>query len=152
MRTRILIATILIGSLLGCGQTHQNTNKLSTSEKSDTNSTKIDDSVRISSPTESPLVLETPTTSSITVAEAAQLTSSQVKELLLVAAQKILGRDFRIFVPTYIPQGFQVDRVGTDPSRGRGGPPSCVIIYQNFNSGVCFSVTGSSGGNPPTPP
>jgi hypothetical protein len=93
------------------------------------------------------------TRSSVTVAEAAQLTPNQVQVLVAISHQYNLDRPFRIIVPTYIPDGFKVDDdiSTTRDETGRwGGTPNAIdsytLGYHNPDNSSGFSISASSGG------
>jgi len=149
MQVRVLIVSVLASFLLSCGQANQEQTGSSTSTSSKSNSTGVGNLDIIPSPIKLPEPSVTPIESRITVAEAAQLTSSQVQELVLLvqeAKQKQSGREFRVIAPTYIPSGFQVDSIEMDARVEKIGRPSYSINYRNSSNEVCFSVDGSSGG------
>jgi hypothetical protein len=144
MAVKILIVISLVGTLLGCGQANQNTDRQLVVP--DTTGAEQSNAATVESNTPQPT--KTPTESGVTVAEISQLTTAQVQELMSLAEQseqKQPGRKFRIIVPTYIPSGFQVDSLETDAKVGVG-PPSYTIKYRDPNSGADFSIDGSSGG------
>jgi len=151
VKGKVLVAGVLGSFLLSCGQANQETTKPSTSTSSAADSTRISNSNSIPSPFKSLQPIETPTESSVTIAEAAQLVPNQIQKLMAIATQKQLDRSFRIVVPTYIPPGFQAGDIETfiDKS-GRYGSPNTIssymLVYQNPSSGACFSIQGDSGG------
>jgi hypothetical protein len=73
--------------------------------------------------------------------QTAGLTSTQQANL------KSLG--IKIVVPRYIPQGFQVTKISTEPCRSAGvcrvGQPSYKITYRSPKK-ACFDVEGTGGG------
>ena len=76
------------------------------------------------------------------VATLAKLTASQVEKLIFLDKNNSMGIEFKVIVPTYIPPGFQMDRLTIEDSRVHG--PSYQIIYRNANN-FCFSIKGASG-------
>jgi hypothetical protein len=63
------------------------------------------------------------------------------------ATLKSLG--IKVVIPRYIPQGFQVAKIKTEPCRSkdacRVGQPSYTITYRSPQK-VCFDIEGTSGG------
>ena len=149
MQVRVLIASVLASFLLSCGQANQEPTGSSTVTFSGASSTGVGNSNVIPSPTGLAEPSVSPVELGVAVAEAAQLTSSQVQELMVLvqeAKQKQPDREFRVTAPTYIPPGFQVDSIETDARVEKIGRPSYRINYRNPSNEVCFSVGGTSGG------
>ena len=146
MQARVLITAILVSFLLSCGQADQEPTGSSTSSGS--SSTGVGNSDIIPSPIKSPEP-SMPLESGTTIAETAQLAPNQVQDLMSFAQQTEQiqpGRKFRIIVPTYIPSGFQVEKVNLKVDDSLRAWSSYGISYKNSNSGECFSIGGSSGG------
>jgi hypothetical protein len=78
------------------------------------------------------------------VAQASQLEPDQVEALLEVDKNNPRSFEFKIVVPTYIPDGFQL--VSLDLDNGQGvGDPSYELLYRH-RDGRCFSLKAISGG------
>ncbi|WP_017721568.1 hypothetical protein [Kamptonema formosum] len=90
-----------------------------------------------------PTVIKTKPPSSQSVANAAQLTSEQVEQLIALDKNNAQGIDVKIIVPTYIPAGFQAYRVEAED--GHFGP-NYSVTYRNYSNNTCFTMTGASGG------
>lgn len=77
------------------------------------------------------------------VAEAALLTNEQVELLVFRDKNNFKNIEFKVLVPTYVPQGFDVFWIGSSDNEKFG--PTVNIIYKNSNN-ACFSVSSISGG------
>jgi len=150
VRAKVIITSVLVSFLLSCGQANQEPTGSSTSTSSDSNSTRAGNSDITPSPIKSLEPSVSPIESGITIAEAAHLAPSQVQELMSFAQkteQLQRGRKFKIIVPTYIPSGFQVNKIDLKVDDSPRAWSSYTISYKNPNSGECFSIDGSSGGS-----
>lgn len=78
-------------------------------------------------------------------AEAALLTPDQVKQLVVMDNNNFKGIEFKVIVPTYIPAGFQIEKIETADRAGKIGDPHYQITYRNSRN-ACFSIYASSGG------
>jgi hypothetical protein len=78
------------------------------------------------------------------VAQASQLEPDQVEALLEVDKNNPKSFEFKIVVPTYIPDGFQLVSLDLDNARGIGDP-SYELLYEH-RDGRCFSLRATSGG------
>ncbi|HLO86186.1 MAG TPA: hypothetical protein VK203_14415 [Nostocaceae cyanobacterium] len=78
----------------------------------------------------------------LSVAKAAKLTPDQVEQLVSLDKNNEAGIDFKVIVPTHVPNGFQISNFEV-----RNTPDETIyrIVYRN-SSDFCFSIEGNSGG------
>lgn len=146
MRLKVLITSLLIGLLVGCRETKQNTTVQSIPEQRQISKFEVTEPTV---PPNQALASDTtgdPIQSQKSVGEAAKLTPAQVEELLSVEKLKSYERlrskkevKAKFVVPTYIPHGFQVDILRTRYNQNLGG--RYQIIYRN-SSNSCFGIEG----------
>ncbi|PSR17814.1 hypothetical protein C8255_10680 [filamentous cyanobacterium CCP3] len=95
------------------------------------------------------------------VAEAALLSSQQVKELVALDSfsrqeydwqtfspeyiDQANGNPYGIVLPTYVPPGFEITKFSVEPLNNPNGPGFYSLEYSN-SSGQCFSVHAGTGG------
>jgi hypothetical protein len=73
---------------------------------------------------------------------------SQVAGLTGTQQENLKSLGIKVVVPRYIPSGFRVVKVKTEPCRSgacRAGQPGYTITYQSSKK-ACFDVEGTSGG------
>lgn len=142
MRTTTLIMGLLIGPLLGCNSTNQEAKITPTPEVS-------------KSPKSSPLPQATqPTESQVrqkqSIAQAAKLTPEQVEQLESLKQNNPQAATFKFVVPTYIPDGFQVELLEAEVLEAdaidQNGAFVYNLVYRNPQN-VCFSIHSSSSNN-----
>ncbi|HLO47334.1 MAG TPA: hypothetical protein VK203_14400 [Nostocaceae cyanobacterium] len=145
MRFKTLTIGLITGIMVGCSVTNQNPtiNKIGSGEVGEPT---VIETKRTAEGTDSPAQ------SKLSVAEAAKLTPEQVKQLVTKEQNNSKLLDFKIIVPTYIPNGFQVDEFEVKDVTYQGGigEPDYTgheyrIVYQN-SSNYCFSIEGKFGG------
>ena len=77
----------------------------------------------------------------VDVMKVAQLSPEQVKALIDLTNRNTHGWKFRIILPTYVPNGFHIERIKVSDLKGVGLSPSYEIRYRNGNN-KCFSIAG----------
>ncbi|MEO1347998.1 MAG: hypothetical protein AAFW84_04245 [Cyanobacteria bacterium J06635_15] len=76
-------------------------------------------------------------------ADAAKLSSEAATELINLDNNNQRGIPFKVVVPTYVPEGFEVSDMTYED--GRFGP-RYDIQYLNAATNECFEISGASGG------
>lgn len=148
MKLRLLITGLLIGFLVSCREIKNNTTVSSTPESSRVAEPRVSSSSNTSTRKQISEPINSPVRPQLSVGKAAQLTDSQVQELMLLEKNTHLER-FKVLLPTYLPVGFRVEEV--EILNNNDTNPQYRIVYRNLKDNSCFRVTGDNGqwGGPP---
>ena len=77
-------------------------------------------------------------------ADAAKLSSEAATELISLDNNNQRGIPFKVVVPTYVPESFEVSDVTYEDIRRSG--PQYKVQYLNAATNECFEISGASGG------
>ncbi|HLO86189.1 MAG TPA: hypothetical protein VK203_14430 [Nostocaceae cyanobacterium] len=153
MKIKAFTTGLIIGFLVGCSGTNQDTTVQPVPKQQESEPTKVTESTKTPSNSELKQT-DAPVLSRQAIAEAALLTREQVEQLVSHDKNNETGINFKVIVPTYVPSGFKIDKF--EITKGTFGPDynlegyNYKISYRNSNN-LCFSIysQGPGGGGDP---